>query len=397
MKGAWRDRYHARAGPHSDPARRTEPCCPITSSRAWRPCASNQTSCVHGPRTPPWPPTTSSTRGINRELSGLRQDRGHVRGRTSKALDADRRGQARSSPTAAVRRRRCASSPHMQLEEATSHRAETKAEEVKRSASSRTTPTTCATRSWRSAPAPAATRPRSSRATSSACTSIYAGPPRLEGRAHGVGNGSEQGGYKDVSFCAARQGRLRNGMRFESGVHRVQRVPKTETQGRIHTSTASSGRPARGGRAVDVQTRRTPTSRWTGDAGRRARAARTSTRPVVRRAPHARADRHRGEVPGRSVPAQEPRDGHAPAQGQDLRDGARQEADAENAPRPAPARSARAGRSEKIRTYNYKEGRVTDHRIKLTLHKLPEILNGELDPILEALRQTEVEERLAAL
>ena len=101
-------------------------------------------------------------------------------------------------------------------------------------------------------------------------------------------------------------------------------------------------------------------------------------------------------MPGRSLAAQEPRHRDAACS----RRSSSRWSVAKLARERSEARASQVGsgdRSEKIRTYNYKEGRVTDHRIRLTLHKLPEVLQGDLDAIVEALKQSEIEERLKAL
>ncbi len=96
---------------------------------------------------------------------------------------------------------------------------------------------------------------------------------------------------------------------------------------------------------------------------------------------HAPAERHRRRVPGRTQPAQEPRARAVPAQGAPAR-----RANAQSRPRNRPnrgaCRSVSGDRSQRIRTYNFPQGRITDHRINLTLYRLPEVIDGDLDPLI---------------
>lgn len=204
-------------------------------------------------------------------------------------------------------------------------------------------------------------------------------------------DGSEQGGFKEVKFCLRGKGAFGT-VRFESGVHRVQRVPKTETQGRIHTSTASVAVLPEA-EAVDIQLNEADVEMEAMRAGGPGGQNVNKTSSAVRLT----------HVPtGITVKCQaDPSQHKNRATAMRLLKAKLFEREREKKARErSEARASQigsGGRSEKIRTYNYKEGRVTDHRIKLTLHKLVEILNGELDPIIEALRQAEVEARLAAL
>ena len=204
-------------------------------------------------------------------------------------------------------------------------------------------------------------------------------------------DGSEQGGVKEVKFGIRGKGAF-GAMRFESGVHRVQRVPKTETQGRIHTSTASVAVLPEA-EDVDIEIRdadiKMDTMRAGGPGGQNVnktssavRLTHTPTGIVVRC--QADPSQHKNRATAM----------------RELRARLFERERAQKAAERSAARAAQIGsgdRSEKIRTYNYKESRVTDHRVKLTLHRLNEILAGELDPIVEALRQAEIEERLKNL
>ncbi len=205
------------------------------------------------------------------------------------------------------------------------------------------------------------------------------------------GNGSEQGGYKEVSFALRGKGAF-GGMRFESGVHRVQRVPKTETQGRIHTSTASVAvLPEAEEVEVDLDERdiEMDTMRAGGPGGQNVN--KTSSAVRLTHVPtgivvkcQADPSQHKNRATAmRLLKAK-------------IFERERARAAAER----SEARASQIGtgdRSEKIRTYNFKESRVTDHRIRLTVHNLPEVLDGQIDGILEALKQEEVRKRLEAL
>ena len=191
---------------------------------------------------------------------------------------------------------------------------------------------------------------------------------------------SDSGGFKEVTFAVKGDGAY-SVFKWEGGTHRVQRVPETESAGphpHLHSDRRRHAR-GRGGRDRDrperPQDRRLPLDR--------------PRRPVrqhdrLRRAHHAHADRRRRLDAGREVAAAEPREGDARAARAPLR--ARARAAAGRARRdPHARRSAPGERAEKIRTYNFPENRLTDHRVKLTVHQLDRILRGELDEFTEAL------------
>ena len=205
------------------------------------------------------------------------------------------------------------------------------------------------------------------------------------------GYGAEQGGFKEVSFALRGKGAF-GGMRFESGVHRVQRVPKTETQGRIHTSTASVAvLPEAEEIEVHLDERdiEMDTMRAGGPGGQNVNKTSSAVRLT--------------HVPsGLVVKCQaDPSQHKNRATALRLLKSKLYEIEREKKARErSEARSSQIGtgdRSEKIRTYNFKESRVTDHRIKLTVHNLPGVLDGELDELTEALRQEEVRQRLEDL
>lgn len=199
---------------------------------------------------------------------------------------------------------------------------------------------------------------------------------------------SEAGGYGKVSIAVKGAGAYSR-FKYEAGVHRVQRVPKTESQGRVHTSTATVVVLPE---ADEVEVRLDPADvrvdvfRSSGPGGQSVNTTDSAVRLT--------------HVPtGLVVSCQ---DEKSQLQNKDkafriLR--ARlfrlemERAQAEQ----AGARRSQVGsgdRSEKIRTYNYKEGRVTDHRLELTLYRLEAVLDGDLEEFVEALA---AEERTAAL
>ena len=204
---------------------------------------------------------------------------------------------------------------------------------------------------------------------------------------------SEVGGYKEAIASINGAGVFAK-LKFESGVHRVQRVPVTESGGRIHTSARDRRGASRGrGRRRPDQRRRLAHRRLS--LVRSGRAVGQHHRQ--RGADHPFADRPRGHPAGREEPAQEQGQGDEGAAHAPVRARARRGCTNER----AGARKSMVGsgdRSERIRTYNFPQGRVTDHRINLTLHKLDEILEGGgLSEIVDALISEDEAERLAGL
>jgi peptide chain release factor 1 len=199
---------------------------------------------------------------------------------------------------------------------------------------------------------------------------------------------SEMGGFKEVIFSL--KGReVWGAMKFESGVHRVQRVPATESQGRIHTSTATVAILAEAEEVdveIDPNDLKIDVFRSTGPGGQSVNttdsAVRVTHKPtgLVVSCQDEKSQLQNKEKALRILRAR-------------MLDEARrkrQQAEAEK-------RRSQVGtgeRSEKIRTYNFPQGRVTDHRIGLTLHKLNAILEGGLDELVVALSE---EERVRAL
>ena len=203
---------------------------------------------------------------------------------------------------------------------------------------------------------------------------------------------AEQGGLKEVVAEIEGEGAY-SLFRFESGVHRVQRVPKTETQGRIHTSACTVAVMPEA-EEVDIDDQREGPAHRHLLLRRQGRAERQHH--LFRGAAHPPAHQHRGAVPGRAQPAQEHGQGHDRAA---LAACWRRPRARRTPPRPD-LRKTQVGsgdRSEKIRTYNFPQGRVTDHRVNVTIHQLDAFMQGLIEPILEPLRAAHEAERLRQL
>jgi len=192
-------------------------------------------------------------------------------------------------------------------------------------------------------------------------------------------NETELGGFKEISFMITGEGAYSR-LKYESGVHRVQRVPETESQGRIHTSTVTVAILAE---AEDVEIEINPTDlqidtyRAGGAGGQHVNKTESAIRIT--------------HLPtGTIVECQDERSQH---KNKDkamkvlksrIYDMMQREKDKEIADN----RKSQVGtgdRSERIRTYNYPQGRMTDHRIGLTIYQLESILNGNIDEIIDAL------------
>jgi peptide chain release factor 1 len=203
---------------------------------------------------------------------------------------------------------------------------------------------------------------------------------------------SEMGGYKEVVASVTGPGVFRR-LKFESGVHRVQRVPVTESGGRIHTSAATVAVLPEA-EDVDVQIDeakdlRIDVYRSSGPGGQSVNTTDSAVRIT--------------HLPtGLVVIQQDEKSQHKnKAKALKVLRTRLYEAERERlASERAGARKSMVGsgdRSERIRTYNFPQGRVTDHRINLTLHRLPEILEGNMDELLDALIAEDEAERLAHL
>ena len=199
---------------------------------------------------------------------------------------------------------------------------------------------------------------------------------------------SESGGYKEVSFSVEGE-EVFKVLKHEGGTHRVQRVPKTETQGRVHTSAATVAVLAEV-EDVDIEIRnedlRIDTYRAQGAGGQHVNTTDSAIRIT--------------HIPtGTVVQCQDERSQHKnkAAALKVLRARIYDEQQRKNAEVQASERKSMVGsgdRSEKIRTYNYPQNRLTDHRIGLTLYKLDRVMEGTLDEILTSLYEHDVEERI---
>ena len=192
-------------------------------------------------------------------------------------------------------------------------------------------------------------------------------------------NETELGGFKEISFMIEGSGAYSR-FKYESGVHRVQRVPDTETQGRIHTSTVTVAVLPE---AEDVELEINPadlkidTFRSSGAGGQHINKTSSAIRVT--------------HIPTGTVV--ECQDERSQFKNKDkalkiLRARLLDEKQREHDEAIASDRKSQVGtgdRSERIRTYNYPQGRVTDHRIGLTLYKLEQMLNGDIDEVVDAL------------
>jgi peptide chain release factor 1 len=201
-------------------------------------------------------------------------------------------------------------------------------------------------------------------------------------------NPTEIGGFKEVVFSIEGSGAYSR-LKFESGVHRVQRIPSTEAGGRIHTSTVTVAvLPEVEEIDVDINPNdlRVDTYRASGAGGQHVNKTDSAIRIT--------------HLPtGLVVTCQDQRSQH---KNRDkamaiLRSKLYEIAQNEQSSEIAQERKSQVGtgdRSERIRTYNYPQGRVTDHRIGLTLYKIDDILDGDIDEIIDALVTTDQAERL---
>jgi len=201
---------------------------------------------------------------------------------------------------------------------------------------------------------------------------------------------TELGGYREVVANVKGKGVFAK-LKFESGVHRVQRVPTTESGGRVHTSAATVAvLPEAEEVDIDLPATdlRIDTMRASGSGGQHVNTTDSAVRivhiPTGIMVVSAEKSQHRN----REIAMQTLRTR--------LYDLKRQEADDER----SASRKGQVGsgdRSERIRTYNFPQGRMTDHRINLTLYKLDQIMQGDLDEIIDALIADDQAQKLAEL
>ncbi|WP_291992209.1 peptide chain release factor 1 [Candidatus Accumulibacter sp. ACC003] len=203
---------------------------------------------------------------------------------------------------------------------------------------------------------------------------------------------SDLGGYREVIARISGQG-VYSRLKFESGAHRVQRVPDTETQGRIHTSACTVAVMPEADALEDVQINpaeiRVDTYRASGAGGQHINKTDSAVRithlptGIVVECQDDRSQ-HKNKAQAMSVLAARIRDGQERAQHETI----------------ASERRSLIGsgdRSERIRTYNFPQGRVTEHRINLTLYKIEAIMDGDLDELLAALTAEYQADQLALL
>ena len=202
----------------------------------------------------------------------------------------------------------------------------------------------------------------------------------------------EHGGYKEIISRISGKG-IYARLKFESGAHRVQRVPATESQGRIHTSACTVAVLPEADEVEEIEVKtsdlRIDTYRASGAGGQHVNKTDSAVRLT--------------HLPtGIVVECQDERSQHKNrARAMSLLKARLLDAEiSQRESEQAESRKLQVGsgdRSERIRTYNYPQGRVTDHRINLTLYKLPEVLEGELDQVIQPLVSEYQADQLAAI
>lgn len=202
-------------------------------------------------------------------------------------------------------------------------------------------------------------------------------------------NETQLGGYKEISFMISGEGAYSK-LKYESGVHRVQRVPDTEAQGRVHTSTVTVAVLPE---AEDVEVDINPTDlqidtyRAGGAGGQHVNKTESAIRITHiptgiivecqdERSQYKNKDKAMKVLKSRLLDAEREKQNNAVAEERRLQVGT-------------------GDRSERIRTYNYPQSRMTDHRIGLTLYRLEDILNGDIEEIVEALNTADRAAKLA--
>ena len=201
-------------------------------------------------------------------------------------------------------------------------------------------------------------------------------------------NESELGGFKEVSFMIKGEGAYSR-LKYESGVHRVQRVPVTESGGRIHTSTATVAVLPEAEEVdvhIDMNDVRVDVFRASGNGGQCVNTTDSAVRMthiptgIVVSCQNEKSQLKNKEQALKVLYArvyERERRAHDEAIASDRR-----------------SQVGTGDRSERIRTYNFPQGRVTDHRIGLTLHKIDAIIDGDLDEIMDALATTDQMEKM---
>jgi peptide chain release factor 1 len=202
---------------------------------------------------------------------------------------------------------------------------------------------------------------------------------------------SDLGGFREVVFLVTGEDVFKR-LKYESGVHRVQRVPATEASGRIHTSTVTVAVLPEA-EEVDVEIKPdeidVSVCRASGPGGQGVNT--TDSAVQILHKPSGlivRCADERSQIKNRAKAMKV------------LRSRLLEQKVAEENARYAAQRKSQVGtgeRNERIRTYNFPQNRVTDHRIELTLYNLPTVIEGDIDPLIEPLMVNDLDERLAAL
>lgn len=203
------------------------------------------------------------------------------------------------------------------------------------------------------------------------------------------GTESDMGGFTTVTFSLSGDG-VWSRMKFEAGVHRVQRVPKTESQGRIHTSSATVSVLPEAGEVevkVDDNDLKIDYYRSSGPGGQSVNTTDSACRIThLPTGVTVSMQDEKSQIQNKAKAMRVLRSRLLQVE---------QERQAAEASEARKSQMGSGGRSEKIRTYNFKENRVSDHRINLTVHNLDKVLAGELDTVSDALVQEEQQRRLA--
>jgi len=221
--------------------------------------------------------------------------------------------------------------------------------------------------------------------------SYYAQSQRWEVEAMSS-NAGEHGGYKEIIARISGQG-VYSRLKFESGVHRVQRVPATEAQGRIHTSTCTVAVLPEADEVdatpINPADLKVDTFRASGAGGQHVNKTDSAIRithlpsGIVVECQDERSQ-HKNRSRAMSI----------------LRARLLEQEKRKRREQEAALRKSQVGtgdRSERIRTYNFPQGRVTDHRVNVTLYKLDRVMEGDLDDLIEPLRSADHAEQLASL
>ena len=204
-------------------------------------------------------------------------------------------------------------------------------------------------------------------------------------------NETELGGYKEITFSVSGEGAYSR-FKYESGVHRVQRVPETESQGRVHTSTVTVAvLPEADEVELDLNEEKDlkiDVFRSSGAGGQHIN--KTSSAIRITHLPtgmvvECQDERSQFKNKEKALKVLRSRllDQKVQAQNKEIADNRRSQV-------------GTGDRSERIRTYNYPEGRISDHRIGLTIYRLEQVLNGALDEIIDALATADQAAKLAS-